>query len=143
MPRLNIVRVVPRLRTEVFAYTADFSNSSKWDPGVTASKRLDEGPLKVGSTFDLMVKFGSQVLPMTYKIIAIEPESRVTFEGVNSKLVAIDDIKFTDAEGGGTRIEYSADFQFKGLLWLAAPFMTGLLNKVGEDALNGLASKFQ
>lgn len=142
MPTLKETRTVPRPQSEVFAYVADFANSAEWDPGVAAASRIDSGPLKVGSAFSLMVKFGGRQVPMLYTITALEPESRVVLEGVGDSLVAIDDIRFS-AEGGGTRIDYEADLEFKGLLRFAVPFMGGALKKVGEKALDGLASTLQ
>lgn len=143
MPVLKEVRTVPKSRSEVFAYTADFSNIETWDPGVTASSRIDQGPLKVGSAFTLMVKFGARQVPMVYTVTMLEPDTRVVLEGVGDKLVAIDDIRFSDVADGGTRIDYSADLQFKGLLKFMAPLMGGVLDKVVKKALDGLAARLQ
>jgi carbon monoxide dehydrogenase subunit G len=126
----------------VFAYTADFANIAEWDPGVVSSERIDSGPLKEGSAFALVVRFGSQQLPMLYTITMLEQDSRVVLEGVGDTLTAIDDLRFTDADGG-TRIDYRADLEFRGLLRFAAPFIGGKLRQVGTDALDGLASQLQ
>ena len=142
MPTLTETRTVPRPVAEVFAYTADFSHIEDWDPGVAASSRVDSGPLKVGSAFSLMVRFGGRQVPMLYTITAIEPNSKVVLEGVGDSLVAIDDIRFL-SEGEGTRIDYRADLEFKGLLRFAVPLMGGRLKKVGEKALDGLAAQLQ
>ena len=142
MPTLNETRTVPRPRPEVFAYTADFTNIDQWDPGVVSSTRIDNGALKVGSAFTLMVKFGSRELPMVYTITALEKDKRVVLDGVGDKLRAIDDIRFSDADGG-TRVDYSADLQFKGVLRFLTPLMGRTLDKVGRKALDGLASQLQ
>jgi carbon monoxide dehydrogenase subunit G len=142
MPTLSETRTVPRPRSEVYAYTADFSNISDWDPGVAASERIGSGPLEVGSAFTLMVKFGPRELPMVYTITELVPDERFVVRGVGDKLIAIDDIRFSDADGG-TRIDYSADLEFSGILKLLAPLMGGVLKKVGEKALDGLAAKLQ
>lgn len=143
MARLQETRTVSRPRSEVFAYTADFANIENWDPGVTASSRIDQGPLKVGSAFTLMVKFGTRQLPMVYTITRLDPDRQVVLRGVGDKLIAVDDIRFADTDGGGTRIDYSADLEFKGILKVAAPFMGGMLAKVGTKALDGLAARFE
>ncbi len=142
MPTLTETRTVPRPRPEVFAYTADFSHISEWDPGITASDRIDSGPLRVGSAFTLMVKFGSRQVPMVYTITSLEPDERVVLEGVGDKLRAVDDIRFRDA-GTGTRIDYRADLEFQGVMRFVAPLMGGVLAKVGEKALDGLAARLQ
>ena len=40
--------------TEAFAYVADFGNAAEWDPGLKESRRLDEGALRVGSSFHII-----------------------------------------------------------------------------------------
>lgn len=142
MPRLEETRTVPKPRSEVFAYVADFSTISEWDPGVVSSERIDSGPLNVGSAFALMVRFGSRQLPMVYTITVLEEDSRIVLEGVGEKLTAVDDIRFSDADAG-TRIDYAADLEFQGLLRLVAPLIGGKLRQLGAMALDGLASRLQ
>ncbi|MDH3729824.1 MAG: SRPBCC family protein [Acidimicrobiia bacterium] len=141
MPKIQETRTVSRPRSEVFSYVADFANIAQWDPGVTASERIDKGALRVGSSFTLMVRFGSQQLPMVYSITSLTADSCVELEGVGEKLKAIDEIRFSDAAAGGTRIDYSADLRFKGFLRLLSPFMGRTLRKVGGEALDGLVSQ--
>jgi hypothetical protein len=52
--RLIEQRWVERAQDEVFVYTADFSNIEDWDPGVVSSRRLGQGPVGVGSQFELV-----------------------------------------------------------------------------------------
>ena len=140
MAQLKETRRVAASVEEAFDYTADFNNIQNWDPGVAASRRVDEGELEVGSTFDLMVLFGSRQAPMTYTITHYEPHQRVVLEGTGKTLTAIDDIRFA-AVAGGTEISYTADLEFKGLMRFVAPFIGGTLDKVGKKALDGLATK--
>jgi carbon monoxide dehydrogenase subunit G len=140
MPTLTETRTVPRPRPEVFAYAADFTNISEWDPGVASSERIDGGPLRVGSAFALGVRFGGREVPMVYTITEIVPDERVVLEGVGDKLRVVDDIRFTDS-GDGTRIDYTAELEFTGVLRFAVPFMGAALKKVGEKALDGLAAR--
>jgi hypothetical protein len=39
---------------------------------------------------------------------------------------------------GGTRVTYDANFSFKGIAKLAAPFLAGAFKKLGDDAEAGL-----
>ena len=140
MAQLIETRRVAAPLEEAFNYTADFTNIENWDPGVATSKRLDEGDLEVGSTFDVMVLFGSRQSPMTYTITHYEPHHRVVLEGTGKTLTAVDDIRFTTIDGG-TEVSYTADLEFKGIMSFAAPFLGSTLDKVGKKALDGLASQ--
>ena len=138
--KLEEQRRIDRPLDEVFAYVADFSNSAEWDPGVAHARRLDDGPLGVGSRFHVEVKFGGTTSPMTYEILTYEPERRVVLEGKGERVTAVDDIRFR-REDDVTVVDYTADLDFKGLLGLVAPFLTSYMKKnVGKKALDGLAA---
>lgn len=121
---------------EVFDYVADFDNIEEWDPGVVASTRLGDavGP---GTRFDLEVRFGAGTAPMVYEITEYDRPARVVLTGTNDRLVAVDEILFS-TDRGRTRIDYTADLQFRGWYALVTPFIRGSLRKVGEKALEGL-----
>jgi carbon monoxide dehydrogenase subunit G len=86
-----------------------------------------------------MVRFGRSTVPMTYEIAVLQPTSRVVLVGRGSSIEAVDDIRFSPADGG-TRIDYTADLTFRGVMRLVAPFLGRAMDKVGERALDGLAA---
>ena len=47
-------------------------------------------------------------------------------------------MEFSATPGGGSRVTYTADFTFKGLAKLAAPFLGGAFKKLGDEAEEGL-----
>jgi len=61
--RLQEQRRVRRPQHEVFEYTADLDNIEDWDADVAASSRRGEGPIRVGTSFDLDVRFGRAIIP--------------------------------------------------------------------------------
>ena len=125
---------------EAFDYTANFVNVQDWDPGIAASAKASNGPVGLGSKFDVLVKFGAREIPMVYEITAFDPPNRVVLTGTGGALTAVDEIRFT-AVAGGTQVDYTADLRFSGLMRLFVPFMGGVLRKVGEKALDGLESR--
>jgi NAD(P)-dependent dehydrogenase (short-subunit alcohol dehydrogenase family) len=58
-------------------------------------------------------------------------------EGKGDSIAALDDIRFEPITNG-TRLIYTADLSFQGIIGLVEPFMRGLLDKVGKDAVAGL-----
>lgn len=135
-------RLVDADQQTAFEYTADFSNIAEWDPGVDSSTRVDEGPVEVGSQFDLMVRFGSSVSRMRYRVTEFQPPYRVVVEGEGKRVTAVDEITFTPA-GDKLRVDYTADIRFKGALRLASPLLRGTLRKIGVKAVDGLAGALQ
>ena len=139
MTRLEEQITVPTPIAAAFAYTADFANIEHWDPGVESSNRVGNGPLGPGARFDLRVRFGRKSLPMTYLITEYAPPHRVTLVGQGDRLTAIDTITFEETDGG-TLITYVADLDFRGWLGWIEPLIGGRLEKVGKEAVAGLAA---
>jgi len=122
---------------QAFDYIADFANSQEWDPGVIAAQRQGDGPLAVGTRFDLDVRMGGRVAPMEYRISELRRPGRVVFVGTGSNVEAVDDIRFERA-GRGTVIEYTADIRLGGWLRLAQPFLGSVFARIGRDAATGM-----
>ena len=120
---------------------ADFANNQVWDPGTEWSRRAagEEGPVQAGSTFELGVKMGGRIAPMTYRITHYERPTRVVLEGEGSGVTSVDDIRF-QATGDATAIDYAADIQLGGLLRLVQPFLGGRFEQIGKDAAAGMVA---
>lgn len=140
--RLKEKRTINRPLSEVFAYTADFANSSEWDPGVKDAERVDDGPVGVGATYQLDVEFGGKTLPMTYRITDFEPNERVVLVGEGETVRARDVIEF-EASGDQTIVDYTADIELLNMLRFLGPLLRPLMNPVGEKALNGLKESLE
>lgn len=141
MPRLQETIETRLPVADAFDFIADFGNSEEWDPGTEWSQRLEDAPPKVGSRYLLGVKMGPRVSPMTYEIVELEPNRRVVLEGRGSSVEARDDIRFTPITGGGTRVDYTADLELRGLLRLIQPFAGRAFAAVGDNAREGMQRK--
>ena len=131
--------VVDRPIEEAFAYTADFSNVADWDPGVVSVEALDGGPPAVGARYDLVVAFGRSEVPMRYEITELDAPGRVVLVGEGKGLTAIDTIEFTAADGG-TRIDYTAELEFRNFIRFIERFMGRVFDGVGKKAMAGLSA---
>lgn len=137
MPLLQETLEVDRPLDEVFAFIGDFANTKDWDPGVSDSRQVTDGPAGVGTRYAVDVVFNGRRLPMTYEVTAWDPPNRVVLHGEGSTVTAVDDIRF-EATAAGTRILYSADLRLKGLLKLAEPFLGKRFEQTGRDAIAGM-----
>lgn len=133
--REQIATTLPR--EAVFDYIADFQSAAEWDPGVAHARRLDAGPLRVGSSYELGVRMGGRVARMTYRITVLERPSRVVLEGEGSNVHAVDDIRFLPATAG-TIVDYHADIRLQGWMRLLRPFLGGAIARIGRDAADGM-----
>jgi len=124
-------------QAEAFAYMADFANARVWDPSVSKASRVDEGALEVGSTFDLVARFGGRDVPLRYEIVEYDSPRRVVLEARRPGFVSRDTITVEPA-GSGSVVHYDATLAFGGLGRLFDPIMQRIFNRVGARATLGM-----
>ncbi len=126
-----------RPAAQVFAYLSDFSTTAEWDPGVIAAKRIDTGPIGVGTEFHLTSKFLGRTTELTYVIIEHDPPNSVTLLGQNASAISRDTITVA-GQREETRIDYRAELTLKGPLRILDPLLALAFKRVGDRALAGL-----
>ena len=126
----------PATPAAVFGYLSDFTHTNEWDPG-TVETRLVSGDGGVGTTYHNTSKFLGRETELTYEVVTHEPDSRFGLRGENSSVIAHDTMDITP-HGSGSRVTYTADFEFKGIGRFVAPLLALPLKKLGDDAEKGL-----
>jgi hypothetical protein len=137
MPRYRVSIHSPKPTSETFAYLAAFDNIRDWDPSVASARRLDEGALRVGSTFEVVVRVGKRELPLRYEVVRLEPGALVALEA-NARWFRSYDVITVTADGSGSIASYDALLELRSLAKLAGPFMGRAFRKIGDDAAAGL-----
>lgn len=141
--KLHETRQIDRPLNEVFAFTADFANTEKWDPGVVSARQVGSGPVGVGTKYEVETKFGSSRIPMLYEITEYETDRRVVLEGQGAKIHALDEIDF-ESRGNGTFVDYTATLTFSNWIKYVSPLMAPIMRRVvGKKALDGLVETLE
>ena len=122
--------------SKVFTYLSDFTNTEEWDPGTVTTKRVS-GDGGVGTTYANTSKFAGRETELTYVVKEHVPDSRFVLRGTNKTVTATDTMEITPA-GTGSKVTYTADFEFQGVAKLVVPFMGGAFKKLGDEAEEGL-----
>jgi carbon monoxide dehydrogenase subunit G len=120
----------------VFAYLSDFTNTNEWDPGTVKTVKVS-GDGGVGTTYDNTSKFMGRETQLTYEVVKHEPDTLFALRGENKSVVAHDTMEIVP-KGSGSRVTYTADFEFKGIGRFVAPLLAPALKKLGDDAEKGL-----
>lgn len=118
----------------VLDYLKDFSNAEEWDPGTVSCRRLDEGPVVVGSRFHNESEIAGMSTELVYVLEELTDE-RVVFAGSNDSATTSDTITVLPAAGGGSEITYEAEIEMKGLAKLATPAVKVVFEKIGSDTV--------
>ena len=138
MIHIEETRVISRSLDEVFAYVANFANTAEWDPGIVQAHRIDDGDVRLGSTFAVTASFAGRELPLEYEITQYDPPGLLALATSSPRFGAVDTIHFESIDGETTRVRYEADFELKGVMRLAEPFLRGTFTKLGVKAMDGL-----
>jgi uncharacterized protein YndB with AHSA1/START domain len=130
---------VDRPQDEVFAYLADFTTTTQWDPGTLSTTRVS-GDGGIGTTYRNVSRFLGRRTELTYVVVDHQSPALLQLRGENESVVAHDTMTLADAPYGSTTISYRAEFEFKGWARLAAPLAAPALRRLGDRAARGLQS---
>jgi len=121
---------------EAFAYMADFTTTTEWDPATVVTEKLS-GDGGLGSRYRNVTEFNGTQTQLEYVVTDFRSNDRVELRGENKTLTAVDTMTFRKTSSG-TRVTYTAEFTFKGVYRLVSPFLRGAFAKLEVGALQGL-----
>lgn len=128
---------VPRKVEDCFRYVADFRTTPEWDATAVRARKISDGPVGVGSVFEVDCKAGPTTLGLRYEILEYEPWHCVVLKGSHALFDVTDTIVFT-ATDDGTHIDYTAEFDYHlGLNAMAPRFEAGM-RAMGARSLEGM-----
>jgi hypothetical protein len=121
-----------------FAFLADFTTTTEWDPG-TVSTELVQGDGGVGTSYKNISRFLGRETTLLYVVEELVTDERIRLRGENETVISVDTMTFRPT-GQGTEVTYAADFTFKGLSRLVAPLLRPAFVRLGNEAEKGLRS---
>lgn len=71
---------IDRAPGEVFAFVADQTNAPRWQQGLHSVRRLDPGPIGVGSEHVFVRRFAGRMLESRNRFVGYEPPRWVQFD---------------------------------------------------------------
>jgi carbon monoxide dehydrogenase subunit G len=124
----------------VFAYLADFANAADWDPGILEARRLSDPPTTNGSRFEVIALFRGKRQRFEYVVTLYDEQRRViALHGEGEKALS-DDLITVSGVDGRTLVAYEAELRLKGIYRIAEPFLRSTIARLGDEALDGLAT---
>ena len=123
---------------KVFAYLADFTTTTQWDPGTVTTIRTT-GDGAVGTEYLNTSTFAGHETQLNYVVQELVPNQRISLRGENTTVIAHDTMTFRQTENG-TEVNYAADFAIKGVARLLAPLLRPAFNRLGDRAQAGMAA---
>ncbi len=137
MARISAPLQVPAAVEAAFDHVADFTTSAEWDPGITAARRLDDGPIGLGSRFEVRLALGPVTVPLVYEITTYERPHRVVLTTRGALHRGEDDVRFAATEQG-TEVTWNALFALRGPGLLVDPLLGVGFRRTADKAVEGL-----
>mgnify|MGYP000417362493 FL=1 len=120
----------------VFAYLADFTTTTQWDPGTVRTERID-GDGGVGTRYLNTSRFAGRTSEITYEVTSVTPGQSIELRGVNQYLIAHDTITVSPRPDG-TQVTYRIRFAFQGWLRWIEPLLHLAVAHLLDDGARGL-----
>ena len=121
-----------------FAFLADFTTTTEWDPGTVSTVRV-QGDGGVGTSYRNVSRFLGRETSLLYVVEELVTGERIRLRGENETVFSVDTMTFEHA-GEGTQVTYSAEFTFKGVSRFVAPLLRPAFVRLGNEAEKGLQS---
>jgi uncharacterized membrane protein len=129
MIRTKVAVSVDRPIEDVWRYLGDVERHTEWTD-MTISRRLDDGPLRVGSRVLGQVALGPFKPTWTYEVTELEPMRRFSYRTVEMGSLGMDGSIELAAEGPSrTRVENEVVVSTAGVLRLLEPLLRGEITR--------------
>ena len=109
---------IQRTIGDVFAFTSDVANLPLHDKGILEVKKITDGPIGVGTTFNLITRYLGIHLTAVLVFTVYEPNGRFSFKVISEPFPVETHYIFTSLDSG-TRVRIEREPQPRGVWkWL-------------------------
>jgi carbon monoxide dehydrogenase subunit G len=108
---------------DVFAFVSDLENVPKWNYAIVETRKISDGPVRVGTTFR-QVRSRPSRSEETLQVTQLETDRRFAVHGGLGPFEGTLTYEFEEVSGN-TRLTNKADLGARGIRRLAAPLVSG------------------
>ncbi len=135
MPRVECSILINQPIDKVFTYTTTPANYINWQPWVLDSQ--SEHRVSIGTRIEVLSQLMGRRVDMSTEVIEYVPNKRLVSQGGRKSFFSKVVYKF-EREDGGTRINYMADFQPRGLLGMLGSITVNRFRNQVKDSFGRL-----
>jgi len=137
MARFDYTINIQRPIEQVFAFLANGENNHKWELEIVESRRLTDGPTRVGARWLLVRQFLGIKIKGISEVVEYEPNRKLVKKSPDGPMPATSTILFEPANGG-TKLHFTVNFETKGFLKLLDSLLEKMLVPQGRTNLRKL-----
>ena len=143
MQRVERTARIPAPPSEVFAYLADLDNLAEWQSGIVSAERVDDGPMRVGSSARVTRELMGQRLAVPLTVTDYDPPGRLGIASEVSGVKAAATLDMTPAEdGAATDVSFAMEIRGSGMTSFMEPMIAGAARGDIEASLVKLQARF-
>ena len=139
MINLNFSSLIDLPVKDVFAFTSDPNNMSKWNSAVVSIQQVTPGAVGVGTKFKTAGQVFGRRLEGKLQVQVYEPDSKCEFQ-LNAGPMQMNIQLFFKAAGSGTELSLNVQGNPAGVFKLAEGVMTGQVKSLMEGNFARLKS---
>lgn len=133
---------IARPQREVFATISDPREAIGFLDNITASVKLTDGPIGLGTTFRETRLVGGKESSADLVITDFDPDSRVGI-GVEAEGITVTYRYRLTPEGHGTRVDWACELEAGGLRKMMLPMVASIMKKEDGDHLQRLKAHLE
>jgi len=139
MARIDESIEIKRPVDEVFAYTTDAENWSKWQSFIPEAAKTSQGPMDVGATFEGVSRMMGRSLKWTAITSKYEPNKKWAKDIASGSLMIEEQVTYNPVEGG---MNFNIVYNMKagGFLKLISVLLARSMRKETKRSLANLKS---
>ena len=143
MQRVERTARIPAPPSEVFAYLADLDNLAEWQTGIVSAERVDDGPMRVGSSARVTRELMGQRLAVPLTVTDYEPPTRLGIASEVSGVKAAAMLELTPADGEvATDLAFAMEIRGSGMTSFMEPMIASAAKGDIESSLQRLTERF-
>jgi carbon monoxide dehydrogenase subunit G len=143
MQRVERTARIPAAPSELFAYLSDLGNLAEWQTGIVSAERVDDGPMRVGSSARVTRELMGQRLAVPLTVTDYEPPTRlgIASEVSGVKAAAMLDLAEAD-DGAATEVSFAMEIRGSGMTSFMEPMIASAARGDIESSLQRLTERF-
>jgi uncharacterized protein YndB with AHSA1/START domain len=128
---------------EVFEYVSTPEIDPTWGPAGLSHERTSPGPMRVGMTTQMDLKFLGRTGTYTWEVVEYEAPKLLAYRATSGPLPIDVRLQFEPVDGG-TRFTHAIDTEPRGFYYQAlASLMPGAIERILESMLGNLKNQLE
>jgi uncharacterized protein YndB with AHSA1/START domain len=141
--RVERTVTIDRPIEEVFEYVSTPENDSTWASAALRHERTSPGPMRVGTTTRMDLRFLGRTGTYTWEVAEYEPPNLLAYRATSGPLPIVVRIRFEPVDGG-TRFMHAIETEPRGIYYRAlASLMPGAIARILEGMLRNLKNRLE